>query len=123
MINDLNKRNVRRKRRAFRVRKHVRGSAEKPRLSVFKSNAHIFAQLIDDEKGFTLASAGTVMKSFRDKDLGKKGKDAARQVGALIAEAAKKQNIATVVFDRGFNKYHGLLAEVANAARETGLQF
>ncbi len=107
----------------LRVRKHVRGTAEKPRLTVFKSNMHIFAQLIDDEKGFTIASAGTVQKDFRDQKLGKRSKDAARKVGTMIAEVAKQKNIVNVVFDRGFNKYHGLLAEVANAARETGLQF
>lgn len=123
MIKDLIKRNVRRRRRMLRVRKQVRGTAEKPRLSVFKSNMHIFAQLIDDEKGFTLASAGTVMKDFQDNKLGKKSKEAARAVGAKIADVAKQKNIANAVFDRGFNKYHGLLAEVANAARETGLQF
>lgn len=123
MINDIIKRNVRRRRRLMRVRKQVRGTAEKPRLSVFKSNMHIFAQLIDDEKGFTIASAGTVMKEFRNKKLDKKSKDAAREVGIKLADAAKQKNIAHAVFDRGFNKYHGLLAEVANAARETGLQF
>jgi large subunit ribosomal protein L18 len=123
MINELNKRSVKRRRRVLRVRRQVRGTAEKPRFSVFKSNKHIFAQLIDDDKGITIASAGTVMKQLRDKKLGKRSKDAARQVGAMIAEAAKQKNILNVVFDRGFNKYHGLLAEVANAARETGLQF
>ncbi len=123
MINELIKRDVRRHRRMLRVRKHVRGTAEKPRLSVFKSNMHICAQLIDDDKGITIASAGTVMKEFRDKKLGKKSKEAAREVGMKLAEFAKQKNIAKAVFDRGFNKYHGLLAEVANAARETGLQF
>ncbi len=123
MINELNKRSVRRRRRMLRVRRQVRGTADKPRLTVFKSNKHIFAQLIDDDKGITVASAGTIMKQLRDKKLGKRSKDAARQVGAMIAEAAKQKNILNVVFDRGFNKYHGLLAEVANAARETGLQF
>ncbi len=123
MINELNKRNVRRRRRMLRVRRQVRGTADKPRLTVFKSNKHIFAQLIDDDRGITVASAGTIMKQLRDKKLGKRSKDAARQVGAMIAEAAKQKNILNVVFDRGFNKYHGLLAEVANAARETGLQF
>lgn len=122
MINDVIKRNVRRRRRMLRVRKDVRGTAEKPRLTVFKSNKHLCAQLIDDDKGITLASIGTVSKEFRDKKIGK-SKEAARQIGAKIAEAAKQKNIVTVVFDRGFNKYHGLLAEVANAARETGLQF
>lgn len=123
MINDLVKRDVRRRRRMMRVRKQVRGTAEKPRLSVFKSNMHICAQLIDDDKGFTLASAGTVTKDFRNRKLGRKSKEAAREVGIKLAEAAKQMNIANAVFDRGFNKYHGLLAEVANAARETGLQF
>jgi large subunit ribosomal protein L18 len=123
MINNLVKRDVRRRRRMLRVRKQVRGTSEKPRLSVFKSNMHIFAQLIDDDKGITIASAGTVMKDFRTKKLGKKSKDAAREVGVTLAEAAKQKNIVNAVFDRGFNKYHGLLAVVANAARETGLQF
>ncbi|MGC1878337.1 MAG: 50S ribosomal protein L18 [Rhabdochlamydiaceae bacterium] len=123
MINEIMKRNVKRRRRVLRVRRHVRGTAEKPRLSVFKSNKHIFAQLIDDDKGMTLASAGTIMKQFREKKLEKRSKEAARQVGLQIAEVAKQKNILNVVFDRGFNKYHGLLAEVANAARETGLQF
>ena len=123
MINDLMKRDERRRRRMMRVRKQVRGTAEKPRLSVFKSNLHIFAQLIDDDKGFTLASAGTIMKDFREKKLGKKSKDAAQLVGVKLAEAAKQMNISSAVFDRGYNKYHGLLAAVADAARETGLQF
>jgi large subunit ribosomal protein L18 len=123
MINELIKRNVRRRRRMLRVRRQVRGTAEKPRLSVFKSNKHIFAQLIDDDKGITIASAGSIMKQLRDKRLGKRSKDAARQVGVMIAEAAKQKRVLNAVFDRGFNKYHGLLAEVANAARETGLQF
>lgn len=99
MINDIVKRNVRRRRRMLRVRKHVRGTAEKPRLTVFKSNRHICAQLIDDDKGITIASAGTVSKEFRGKKIGK-SKEAARQIGAKIAEAAKQQNILTVVFDR-----------------------
>lgn len=123
MINNLRKRDERRHRRVMRIRKHVRGTGEKPRLSVFKSNAHICAQLIDDEKGITIASAGTSSKEFRAQKLGKKSKEAARHVGTKLAEAAKQKKILAVVFDRGFNKYHGLLAEVANAARETGLQF
>jgi large subunit ribosomal protein L18 len=123
MINDLKKRQTRRRRRILRVRRQVKGTAEKPRLSVFKSNKHILAQLIDDDKGVTIASAGTVTKELRDQQLGKRSKESARKVGMMIAEAAKQKNIVNVVFDRGFNKYHGLLAEVANAARETGLQF
>jgi len=123
MINQLNKRNQRRYRRMQSVRRKVRGTAEKPRFTVFKSNKHIFAQLIDDDKGVTVASAGTIMKELREKKLGKRNKEAARQIGVMIAKAAMQQNILNVVFDRGFNKYHGLLAEVANAARATGLQF
>ncbi len=123
MINELKKRNVKRRRRLLRVRKSVRGTALKPRLSVFKSNQHIVAQLIDDDKGFTIASAGTLTKEFRDKNMGKRSKAAAREIGVKIAETAKQMNILNAVFDRGFNKYHGILAEVANAARETGLQF
>ncbi len=123
MINDLIKRNVRRRRRQLHIRKGVRGTAEKPRMAVFKSNKHIFAQLIDDDSGVTIASAGTLTKEFRDMKLGKKSKEAARQVGQKLAQAAKQKNILAVVFDRRYYKYHGLLAEVANAARETGLQF
>lgn len=122
MINNLKKRNTRRRRRMLHVRKGVRGSAEKPRLTVFKSNRHICAQLINDDNGMTIASAGTLSKEFKSKKTGK-SKEAARQVGVMLAEAAKKKNIQAVVFDRGFYKYHGLLAELANAARETGLQF
>lgn len=123
MINELKKRNERRRRRLLRVRKNVKGTAEKPRLSVFKSNLHLFAQLIDDENGVTIASSGTVMKDFRDQNLGRRSKEAARKMGSILAEFAKQKNIASVVFDRGCCKYHGLLAEVANAARESGLQF
>ncbi len=123
MINDLAKRNKRRQRRARSIRKKVQGTAAKPRLSVFKSNKHLFAQLIDDEQGVTLASAGTVTKEMREKGMNQKGKDAARQIGTLIAEKAKQKKIQAAVFDRGHNKYHGLLDAIANAAREGGLQF
>ncbi|MBS0620275.1 MAG: 50S ribosomal protein L18 [Verrucomicrobia bacterium] len=123
MINELGKRNKRRSRRTMSVRKHLRGSSEKPRLSVFKSNKHLFAQLIDDEKGITLASAGTVTKEFRGKKIAGRSKEAAREIGKALAEAAKKSNIQRFVFDRGYYKYHGLLAEIADSARELGLQF
>jgi large subunit ribosomal protein L18 len=111
-----------RKNRAIRVRKHIRGTSEKPRLSVMKSNQHIAVQLIDDDQAITLASASTLMKEFRSKKLGR-SKEAAKQVGAKIAELAKEKDIKTVVFDRGHNKFHGLIAELANAARANGLQF
>jgi large subunit ribosomal protein L18 len=108
--------------RALRVRKHVRGSAEKPRLSVMKSNQHIAVQLIDDEKGLTLAAASTMMKEFRAKKLGK-SKEAAKLIGQKIAELAKDKSIEMVVFDRGHHKFHGVITELANAAREAGLKF
>lgn len=123
MINEKQDRNQRRKRRAYRVRKQVRGTAKKPRLTIFKSNQHLFAQLIDDEQGVTLASFGTMSKELRAKGLGHKGKEAAKQIGIKIAEAALEKKIERAVFDRGHYKYHGLLVELANAARETGLQF
>ncbi len=117
MNNDLLKRNARRVKRALRVRKHVRGSAVKPRLSVLKSNRHISAQLIDDDLGITLASAGTVQHEK------KKSKASAREIGTMIANLAKEKQIKTIVFDRGRYKFHGLIAELASAAREAGLQF
>ena len=123
MYSEMKRRNVRRKRRNLGVRKHVRGTSVKPRMSVFKSNKHLFVQLIDDEKGCTLLSASTLMKELEKTEHKKKGKESARYIGELIAEKAKSNNIQTVVFDRGHNKYHGLLAELASAAREAGLQF
>lgn len=123
MNNEINKRNVRRFRRKLRIRKAVRGTAQRPRLSVLKTNQHISAQIIDDEAGITLASAGTMTKEFRNQKLGRKNKESARQVGVKLAELAKAKNIQCVVFDRGYYKYHGVLAELASGARESGLQF
>ncbi len=108
--------------RAIRVRKHLRGTQAKPRLSVLKSNQHIAVQLIDDDQSITLASASTLSKEFRKQKLGK-SKKAAKQIGMKIAELAKAKDIKAVVFDRGYNKFHGVIAELANAARENGLQF
>jgi large subunit ribosomal protein L18 len=123
MNNETKKRDVRRHRRTMRVRKAVRGCAVKPRLCVCKTNVHISAQLIDDETGLTLASAGTMHKDFRSTQFARKSKEAARQVGIKIAEIAKAKNIQCAVFDRGHHKYHGILAELANGARESGLKF
>jgi large subunit ribosomal protein L18 len=123
MENRLEKIRVRRSRRALKVRSHTRGTAERPRMSVMKSNRHIFVQVIDDEAGVTLCSASTMSSEMRALQLGKKSKEAARQLGKQIAEAAKKSNVNAVVFDRGCCKYHGILAELANSARESGLQF
>lgn len=116
------KRNQKRLKRAQRVRLKLRGSAEKPRMSVLKSNQHIAVQLIDDEKGMTLVSLSTTMKEFRDKKI-KKSKESAKMIGLKIAEMAKEKQIDHVVFDRGRYKFHGLIAELANAARAAGLQF
>ncbi|MCF7806445.1 MAG: 50S ribosomal protein L18 [Simkaniaceae bacterium] len=112
-----------REKRALRVRKKLKGDAQKPRLSVYRSNKHLFAQLIDDENGLTMASYGTLSKEEKGSDNCKKSKSAAQAIGRKIAELAKQKNIEKVVFDRGHNKYHGLLAELADAAREAGLKF
>jgi large subunit ribosomal protein L18 len=123
MENKLKKRNEQRNRRALRVRSHVRGTAQKPRLSVFKSNKHLSVQVIDDESAVTLFSMSTLAEEMKSLQMGKKSKEAAKQLGVKVAELAKKNKIETVVFDRGRYKYHGLLAELANSAREAGLQF
>ncbi len=122
MESSLVDRNQKRIKRARWVRKNLRGSAEKPRLSVMKSNLHIYAQLIDDETGVTLASASTLMKKLRSKAQGN-NKATAKLIGTELAERAKEKNITTVVFDRGHNKYHGVIAELADAARAGGLKF
>jgi large subunit ribosomal protein L18 len=109
--------------RAMRVRKKLRGTHTKPRLSVVKSNMHIHVQLIDDEAGITLGSTATFAKEFRDTEFAKKNKQSARKLGERIAEIAKSQQIKEVIFDRGPFKYHGILAELASGAREAGLQF
>lgn len=123
MDTSLIKRSAKRRKRVLRVRRTLKGSAEKPRLSVIKSNKHLSVQLIDDDKRVTVASTGTMTKEFRDGKFGKKSKEAAKQIGTKIAELAKKNQIERVIFDRGRYKYHGLIAELANAAREAGLQF
>lgn len=109
--------------RALRVRKHLRGTNTKPRLCVVKSNKHIQVQLIDDENGLTLGHAATSGKDFRTTEFGKRNKTSARKLGETIAGIAKEKNIKEVIFDRGPHKYHGILAELADAARAGGLQF
>ncbi|MCS6806237.1 MAG: 50S ribosomal protein L18 [Acidobacteriota bacterium] len=103
-----------------RIRKRVRGTPERPRLCVYRSLKHIYVQLIDDERGNTLAAASTL-----DKSLGAKGSNmaAAREVGRLIAARALDQGITRIVFDRGGCRYHGVVKALADAARESGLQF
>ena len=107
------------KRRHVRVRKKVEGSAVRPRLAVTRSSKNIFAQLIDDVAGYTLASASTLDESIRGAEGDKSAK--ARQVGALLAERATQAGITAAVFDRGGHAYHGRIAALADGAREGGL--
>ncbi|MHC4916092.1 MAG: 50S ribosomal protein L18 [Planctomycetota bacterium] len=113
-----------RPRRHRRVRKKVSGGPDKPRLCVFRSQQHIYAQLIDDVAGKTLAAAGSTSPDLK-KELGKKGRDmsAAELVGKLIAERAKARKVECVVFDRAGYKYHGRVKQLAEAARKAGLKF
>ena len=120
MDKSLTRRNRSRKARVFRVRKKVRGTADKPRLTVSKTNAHLYVQLIDDEKSLTLVGMGTLSKK---NGKARKSKETAQKIGKDIAAAAKKLQIERVVFDRGRHKFHGIVAELANSAREAGLQF
>ena len=119
MVNkpDSNKARIR---RHTRVRGKISGTAECPRLNVFRSNSNIYAQLIDDVKGVTLASASSVEKDF---DGVGGNKEAARKVGQLIAKRAADKKITEVVFDRGGYIYHGRVKELAEGAREGGLKF
>ena len=111
---------VARKRVKERIRKKVSGTTERPRLAVFRSLKHVYAQVIDDATGTTIASA-----SSREKDASSKGANAAaaKAVGALIAKKAKDKGITRVVFDRGGYQYHGNIKALADAARENGLEF
>ncbi len=114
-------RRVGRARRHFRLRKKIHGTAERPRLVVTRSLRHIVAQVVDDAKGHTLASASSLDDSIRG-GAGTKS-EVARQVGALLAQRATAAGISKVVFDRGGNKYAGRIAALAEAAREAGLGF
>jgi large subunit ribosomal protein L18 len=122
MINKQDK-NKTRKVRHIRVRKKVSGTAERPRLNVYRSVSHIYAQIIDDVAGHTLAAASTLDKDLRDQVAGKTKKEAARIVGKMIGERAKAKDIKSVVFDRGGYVYHGRVRELAEGAREAGLEF
>lgn len=113
-------RKAERARRHLRVRKKVSGTAECPRLCVYRSNNNIYVQVIDDVKGHTLTQASTLDKEVKTKH---SNKEAAAEVGALIAKRALEKNIKSVVFDRGGYIYHGVIKEVAEAARKGGLEF
>ncbi len=110
-----------RKRRHHRVRKNVRGTAARPRLAVFRSNKHVYAQVIDDVAGRTVASASTMETDVKGGATATV--DAAKSVGKRVGERAKAAGVSAVVFDRGGFRYHGRVAGVADGAREAGLEF
>jgi large subunit ribosomal protein L18 len=114
-------RNASRKIRHLRIRKHIKGTSSVPRLNVFRSNAHIYAQIIDDVSGVTLASASSIDKELKLKN--GSNIEAAKQVGALVAKRALEKKIENVVFDRGGYLYHGRVKALADSARATGLKF
>ena len=113
-------RKLERVRRHKRVRTKISGTAECPRLCVYRSNTNLYVQVIDDDKQTTLVSASTLDKEIKTK---KANKEAAKELGALIAKRAKDKGIETVVYDRGGYIYHGVVKELAEAAREGGLKF
>ncbi|HMF09296.1 MAG TPA: 50S ribosomal protein L18 [Thermoanaerobaculia bacterium] len=106
-----------------RVRQRVRGAEERPRLAVFKSGRHIYAQVVDDGKGATLAHASSLDPGLRKESAKGGSREAAGKVGALVAERAKKAGVTKVVFDRGGYRYHGRVKALADAARSGGLEF
>ena len=116
-------RSVARVRRHRRVRKHVAGTPERPRLNVFRSLNGIYAQVIDDESGHTLVSASTVDGELRSKMKGLNKTEQAKEIGLAVAERAKAKGIETIVFDRGGYRYIGRVQALAEGAREGGLQF
>lgn len=122
MINKTDKNKARLKRH-LRVRKKISGTASRPRLNIFRSSKHMYAQIIDDTNGVTLAAASTLDKDLKESVENGGSVEAARKVGALIAERAKAKGIDEVVFDRGGYLYHGRVQALADAARESGLQF
>ena len=113
-------RKMERARRHLRVRKKISGTAERPRLCVYRSNTNLYVQVIDDVAGNTLVSASTLDKDVKTK---RANKEAAKELGAIIAKKALDKKIDTVVFDRGGYIYHGVVKELAEAAREGGLKF
>jgi large subunit ribosomal protein L18 len=118
-----NSRSVARARRHSRVRKNLAGTAERPRLNVFRSTLGIYAQVIDDQSGRTLVSASTVDRDLREKLKGMKRSEQAKAIGQAVAERAKDKGIQTVVFDRGGYRYIGRVKALADGAREGGLKF
>jgi large subunit ribosomal protein L18 len=124
MADKNKKKQVRLARRKYAVRANVFGSTERPRLSVFRSDKHIYAQVIDDYSGRTLASAASTVSEIRGSELKNGGNiAAAKKVGLAIAERAKQAGVTAVAFDRGGRRYHGRIKALADAAREGGLKF
>lgn len=121
MINKAD-RNKKRAKRQVRVRNKIFGTANRPRLNVYRSINNIYAQLIDDEKGITLITASTLSSELKGQGVGG-NKDGAKAVGELIAKKALSKGIETVVFDRAGYLYHGRIKQLADSARETGLKF
>ena len=119
MVSKTN-RKLERERRHKRVRTKISGTAECPRLCVFRSNTNVYAQVIDDTKGVTLVQASTLDKEVKTK---RANKEAAKEVGTLVAKRALEKNIKTVVYDRGGYVYHGVVKALAESAREAGLEF
>lgn len=115
--------NAIRVKRHWRLRKHITGTAERPRLNVFRSLTNIYAQVIDDQKGVTLVAASSLDKELKDQNVTGGNVEGAKLVGALVAKRAIEKGITTVVFDRGGYVYHGRIAALADAAREAGLKF
>ena len=113
----------RRQRIHYRIRKHVSGTAQKPRMAVYRSNKAIYVQVIDDEQGKTLCAASSIDKQLAAECKGKNGIEAAAIVGKAIAERAIAKGIKTIAFDRGGYLYHGRVKSLADAAREGGLEF
>lgn len=110
-------------RRHLRVRKKVSGNPERPRLAVFRSSQHIYAQIIDDAAGHTLAAASTLDPEIREQLSGKTKRDESTVVGELVARRAREKGVSRVVFDRGGFMYHGRVKALADAARAGGLEF
>jgi large subunit ribosomal protein L18 len=120
-MSDTERSHVLRRRRHERLRHKVVGTAERPRLAVFRSNRHIVAQVIDDTAGRTIVAASTMEVSLRTRPTGNVA--AAAEVGRIVAERAREHGVGKVVFDRGGSRYHGRVAALAEAARQAGLEF
>lgn len=123
MANHMNPSELARLKRKKRIRKNIHGTQERPRLCVFRSDKHIYAQVIEDDRGVTLVSASTLSPEYREMEKPKGKVEAAKRVGELIARKAKEKGISKVVFDRSGYIYHGRVQALADAARQAGLDF